>query len=243
MSLFGNIFGNKASAPAPAPTNNPAKNPGPPAPSTGEGTAANGVIPPGATTNEPGDTPSPLEKYKDLWQPSETAPGSGEQSQEIDPQKLMEAAGKVDFSKIADQASLEKIAGGGQEAVGALVQLLNKTAQQVYGQSTVTTAKIVEMAVGKAREDFTSQIPELLRKQGSRNKIFEDNPAFSNPAIAPLIEAQVSQLANKYPKATPAELNSMAKEYLVGMATLLNPPKAAASSGTGEKGEDWSSYI
>jgi hypothetical protein len=82
-----------------------------------------------------------------------------------------------------------------------------------------------------------------MRQQNSRSKVFEDNPAFSNPAIAPLIEAQVAQLANKYPKATPAELNGMAKEYLAGMAALINPPKAAASTKTGDKGEDWSVYL
>jgi len=74
--------------------------------------------------------------------------------------------------------------------------------------------------------------------------VFDDNPAFSNPAVAPLIEAQVAQLALKFPKASPTELKGMAQEYLKDMANLINPQKSDASPkrGTAKDEDDWSSY-
>lgn len=221
-------------------TNNPAQNPPSGATATSAGTAPNGTVPAGAAD------PAPMEKFKELWTPpAPSKDNEGEQGGgQIDPQKLMEAAARVDFTKVVDAESMAKIAGGGEEAAQTLVALLNKTAQQVYGQSTVVTSKIVEQAVAQARDQFIAQIPDVIRKQGARAAVFEKNPAFSNPAIAPLIEAQVSQLALKYPKATPGELEGMAKEYLQEMATLINPAKSDASSNkkTANDGDDWSTY-
>lgn len=248
MSIMEKLFGAKPATAAPTqavpqnPTNNLAQSAAVPSTPATPGTDQNGVVPPGGA--EP-----PMDKFKDLWQPTQTDPNSaGEQSNSpapVDPQKLMEAAAKVDFSKIVTQDMIQKIAGGGEEAAAAFVQAMNLTAQTVYGQSAVTTAKIVEQAVSQAREQFIAEIPNHIRNQNVRGRVFEENPAFSNPAIAPLIEAQVQQLASKFPKATPAELNTMAKEYLQGMAALISPPKADASgkSQTGKGETDWESYL
>lgn len=252
MSIMQSIFGRKPD-PAPAapgnPTNNPAKNPPPAAAAPTPGTDQNGVIPPGGADGNT-ENLSPMDKFKDLWQPTPVDPNSKtdatNQPEPVNPQKLMEAAAKVDFSKIVTPEMLTAIAGGGETAAQAFVQAMNLTAQTVYGQSAVTTSKIVEQAVSQAREQFVSEIPGILRNQNIRGRVFEENPAFSNPAIAPLIEAQVQQLANKFPKASPAELNTMAKEYLQGMAALINPPKADASGGKNQTGKgetNWDEYL
>lgn len=249
MSIMEKVFGAfKPSSqmqpgqqqPQPPVTNNPAQNTPAMQTASSAGTAPNGTVPAGSAE------PAPMEKYKDLWTPPAPTEGNdaGGNSGQIDPQKLMEAAARVDFTKVVDQESMAKIAAGGEEAAATLVQLLNKTAQQVYGQSTVVTSKIVEKAVAEARDQFIQQIPDVIRKQGARAAVFDKNPAFSNPAVAPLIEAQVAQLALKFPKATPAELEGMAQEYLKDMANLINPQKNDASSkkGTVNKEDDWSEY-
>jgi hypothetical protein len=246
MSVFEKIFGSRNPAPAqqqPAATNNPAQNAPTMQTASSAGTAPNGVVPAGSAA-APVQEAAPMEKFKDLWTP----PAASTENQgpaPVDPQKLMEAASKVDFSKVIDPESMQKIAAGGEEAAQALALLLNKTAQQVYGQSAVTTAKIVEQAVAQARDQFMSEIPATFRKQTARDAVFSENPAFSNPAVAPLIEAQVSQLALKYPKATPVELQAMAKEYLADVANLIAPQKREASpkNGTANKGEDWDDYM
>ena len=218
-------------------TNNPATNPPSGQTAASAGTAPNGVVPAGAAE------PPPMEKFKELWTPPAATDTAGTEPAQMDPQKLMEAAARVDFTKVVDQESMAKIAAGGEEAAQAMVALLNKTAQQVYGQSTVVTAKIVEQAVQQARDQFIAQIPDVIRKQGARAAVFESNPVFNNPAIAPLIDAQVAQLAIKFPKATPGELKGMAQEYLQEMATLINPQKRDASQTKGTaKEDDWSEY-
>lgn len=252
FDAFTRIFGAKqapapvaAPAPVPAPTNDPRKNnPAATQTAVSPGTDVNGVIPPGGADPDP-QTASPLDKYKDLWQPTETDPNTPNSPQQIDPAKLMEAARKVDFSSALNQETLAKVAGGGEEAVKALLESFNSFGQQVYGQSAVTTARIVEQAVAQARDQFVAEIPDVIKKQGARAKVFDDNPAFKHPAIAPMIEAQVQQLAVKFPKASPAELTSMAKDHLQAMAALIAPPKADASTKgkTGDDGVDWDSYM
>lgn len=235
-----------APAPAPAPTNDPRRN-NPAASQTAQtsGTDANGVVPPGGA--DPGaNPPSPLDQYKDLWQPPAVDPNAAAAAaQQVDPQKLMEAARKVDFSSALNQETLAKVAAGGDEAIKALLESFNSFGQQVYGQSAVTTARIVEQAVSQARDQFISEIPNVINRQGARAKVFDDNPAFKHPAIAPMIEAQVQQLSMKFPKASPAELTSMAKDHLQAMAALIAPPKADASAQgkTSEKDVDWDLYM
>jgi len=251
FDAFTRIFGAKqAPAPvaapaAPAPTNDPRRN-NPAAVQTAQtpGTDANGVVPPGGADPSP-EPASPLDKYKDLWQPVATDPNAPQAQQQVDPAKLMEAARKVDFSSALNQETLAKVAAGGDEAIKALLESFNSFGQQVYGQSAVTTARIVEQAVSQARDQFISEIPNVIKNQGARNKVFDDNPAFKHPAIAPMIDAQVQQLAQKFPKASPAELTSMAKDHLQAMAALISPPKADASASgkTGDQGVDWDAYM
>ena len=224
-------------------TNNPATNPAPQGTLTNEQTAPNGVVP--ADANTP--PKSPLDEFKGLWDPTPVDPNAPKNlPQGVSPDKLMEAASKVDFSKVLDQESLAKIAGGGQEAVQALSTLLNKTAQQVYGQSMVVTAKIVDQAVEQATAKFAASVPSLVRAQSVNDALFANNPAFKDPAVAPIVQAIQTQLAEKYPKASPSELIEMSKKVLTGAAQIISPsPSQSASSGTKQKAteEDWELYL
>jgi hypothetical protein len=226
-------------------SNNPNNNPAPQPPHSSGVTDPNGVVPPnGADPNAP---QSPLAEFKDLWQTTPTDPNAPKnQNQGVSAEKLMEAASKVDFTKVLDQESLAKIAAGGQDAVQAMASLLNKTAQQVYGQSMVVTSKIVEQAVNQAKTDFAAQVPNLVKQQSVNDSLFTKNPAFNNPAVAPVVQAIQAQLAEKYPKATSAELTDMAQKVLTGAAEIFSPPpKNSGSSGSGSKSkeEDWSEYL
>lgn len=246
MSFFEKIFGG-APAPAPAaptPTNNPAQNQPPAQPASSAVTAPNGTVPADGNTAAPA---SPTEKFKDLWDPVKTEEGKEpQQSQGLTPEKMLEAAGKVDFRKVLDQESLAKIKNGGDEAVGALADLLNKTAQTVYGQSTVVAQKLVENAVNEARAEFASQLPNLVRRQSAQEALLNENPAFKDPAVAPVVAAIQSQLQTKYPKATANELNEMAREYFKTAAGVLSSdPKAEAAARatkTAAAGEDWEAW-
>lgn len=249
MFDFSKIFGGGAPAQQPAqpgPTNNPNQNPAPAQPASSAVTAPNGTIP--ADGNKAAD-PSPTAKYADLWEPAKTEePKPGDQSQVLTPEKMLEAASKVDFRKVLDQEALAKIKAGGDDAVGALADLLNKTGQQVYGQSIVVAQKLAERAVADAEARFAKELPNLVRRQTAQEALISDNPAFKDPAVAPVVAAVQAQMQTKFPKATASELNVMAREYLRDAASVLSSdPKALAAATASAKkkagDEDWDSWM
>lgn len=244
MSIFEKIFGAKtANIPVPQPgmTNNLATNPQPAGTQVSAQTAPNGAVP--ADSQEAPPKESPEGKFEKLWETAPTDPNAPKENVQegLTPEKMLEAAGKVDFKRILDPALLQKISAGGEEAVAAMAELMNKTAQTVYGQSTVVAQKLVETQVARAREDFVKEIPNLVRKQAARESLLSENPAFNKPTVAPIVAAVQQQLQHKYPNATVAELNTLAREFLQTAVSDLSPPvKSAASSAPA--GIDWDSW-
>lgn len=243
MNLMQRIFG---SNPTPQPqqpgvTNNPAQNPPPAGTQQSQQTAPNGVVPEGANKGDAAQ--SPTDKFADLWEPPKQDEGKSGAGQEgLTPEKMLEAASKVDFKRVLDQESLAKITAGGDGAIEALANLLNKTSQTVYGQSTVVAQKLIEAEVAKARQEFMEQIPSLIKKQTMRDNLLTDNPAFRKPSVAPIVEAIQVQLAQKHPKATAAELNAMAKEYLQAAASDFAPaPRKEVDPS--KEATDWDEYV
>lgn len=246
MSFMDKIFGARTQnvpVPQPGVTNNLQNNPAPPAPQSSAQTAPNGAVPAGGAN--PPENKSPEDKFEKLWETPATdpnAPKPDDSQNQLTPEKMLEAAGKVDFKRVLDQDSLKKIAAGGDEAMAALAELLNKTAQTVYGQSTVVAQKLIESQVSKAREEFTAQLPSLVKKQTMQESLLTENPAFKKPSVAPVVTAIQNQLAAKYPNATASELNAMAKDYLKAAAEDFNPtPKKEPTAA--ERGTDWDKWV
>ncbi len=258
MSIFQKIFGNVPASNAgqppanpnaqgnpgqPQPTNNLATNPQPQGTHQSQQTAPNGVVPDGGNTPPP--EVSPLEKFAKIWETGTPDKGNPPQQENtLTPEKMMEAAAKVDFSKVIDRETLNKINAGGEEALNALVAIINKTSQTVYGQSTVVAKKLVDQAVATAQDEFAAKIPGLVKQQSMREGLLADNPAFKDPAVAPIVEALQQQFAQKYPNASAGELQKMAQEYFAGAASVLNPNKPAkTSSAPGREEIDWDSWV
>lgn len=245
MSFMDRIFGaaKQPQQPQPGVTNNLQNNPAPTPPQSSPQTAPNGAVPAGSQT--PPENKSPEDKFAKLWETPATdpnAPKPDDSQNQLTPEKMLEAAGKVDFKRVLDQDSLKKIAAGGDEAMAALAELLNKTAQTVYGQSTVVAQKLIESQVSKAREEFTAQLPSLVKKQTMQESLLTENPAFKKPSVAPVVTAIQNQLAAKYPNATASELNAMAKDYLKAAAEDFNPtPKKEPTAA--ERGTDWDKWV
>ena len=213
-----------------------------------------GNIPPGAGANDPTNTTvplgtveasqeSPLANFADIWTPVENAQATETMFANVDPQKLMEAAKKTDFSKAISSNQLEAIAGGGQEAVAAFASAMNSVAQTVYANSALATTKIVEQALMKAQQQYDAKIPGLIKRQTVSDTLRTENPMFSNPAVQPLISALEAQLAVKNPNATAGELTSMAKQYLEGVSTVFSTPKQGQESTTNAGDTDWLKFL
>lgn len=244
MSWMNKIFSTPTPAPAPAQvaataTNDPTKMQQPAQTAQSQQTAPNGVVPAGSSGE------SPLDKFKDLWQPVQTDPNAPKPNGPVTAEQIMEAAGKVDFTKVLSQEDLGKIAAGGNDAIAALSSVLNRTMQTSYGHSALAATKLVEQAVSQAEERFAAKLPSLINNQSSKNALLSDNPAFKNPAVSPIVEMIHSQLTEKFPNSTPTEIAQMAKEMMSGAAQVFNPnsTQATASTSKQSQGEDWSTYL
>ena len=226
MSLFSAVFGNKA------PTQAAVK-----AANADSQSAENSQI------QAPAE-PKPLEKFEKVWTAPEKASDESSNSvAKVSPEDMMAAAGKIDFSRLIDQDTLQQINGGGEGAMQALVAVINKTAQTSFGQSMIAAQKLVDAAVQEAKKDFSSQVPSMVKSQQLKAGLYDANPALKNPAVAPIVDALQLQLANHYPKASVAELQSMAQEMMVGAARAFDPKSFEKPVPKVPKNQDWSDLV
>lgn len=243
-SVMHKIFGAPVAQPAPPQpgiTNNLNNNPAPPQTPPSNTTAPNGTIPPGTDT-----TPaSPDDKFSKLWETTPTDPAKqGQEPQGLTPEQMLQAAAKVDFAKVVDKDTLAKITSGGEDAAAAFMQALNKVAQQTYAQTTLVADKLITAQVEKAKEDFAKQVPDIVRRQRVSDDLIKDNPAFKDPAVAPVVGLIQNQLAEKFPQATADEVRAMAIEYFQGAANKLSPPKKTGTTTTKENQDDnWEDWL
>jgi hypothetical protein len=232
----------KTPAPAPAPvqaSNNPVKNE-PPQTHQTPGMAPNGVVPAG------GGDQSPLEQFTKLWETTPVDPNAPAEPAQITPEKIMEAAGKVDFSKVLSQTDLQAVGAGGDGAIQALAGILNKTMQTSYGHSAVAATKIVEQAVAQAEQRFAAKLPTLINSQSSKSELVSGNKALSDPAVAPLVEMVHRQFVEKFPNASPSDITALTQNYMKTVAGVFNPQTASPDQQAADKkkaaDDDWSGY-
>jgi hypothetical protein len=240
------IFRTAPVAPVPNP-GTPGQIPAGTAPSatTTPNTAPNGVTPPNAAIDSTQDS-TPLDQFKDIWQTAPVDPNAPTKPTgvfgDVDPKRFMEAAGKIDFSKAVTPEQLQAISAGGDGAVKAFAESMNKIAQGVYAQSAFASTKIVENALAKSRESYLAELPQHIRQQQVSTTLRESNPIFSNPAVQPIISALEIQMTQKYPNATSTEITNMAKQYVEALGTAFTP-KPAASASKDSEGTDWDKFL
>jgi len=252
MSMFSNMFAapSAPAATAPAAQTAPATAPTTPgnipqgAPATGvaaPGTAPNGVLPGNENANPKPATP--LDQFSELWKTPESNPNAQSSGVfgDIDPKRFMEAAGKIDFTKVVNTEQLTAITQGGEGAMQAFANAMNAVAQQTYAQSAYASTKIVEQAVAKMRENVLAELPSHIKKQTVSDNLRAENPVFSNPAVQPVISALEAQLTVKYPNASATEITQMAKNYVEALGTSFSPKPAEVKPKNNET--DWSSFL
>jgi hypothetical protein len=163
---------------------------------------------------------SPLGDFKDFWQ----TPKDQQQVDiadfqfNFDANKVNQAVSKVDFTKSVKPEQIQAIAKGGEEAVTALLQVVNSVGQQAMQGAIIAGAKVTETGLKTSNSRIASELPNMVRKNAVSNALREDNPLFQNPAIAPMMAAIEDQFASKFPDATPQELKEKSQKYMLGFA-------------------------
>lgn len=213
------------------------------------GTAVNGVVPASTDVTEP---KSPLDQFTDMWKTDDTNSNQAQPLFNIDQAALLKTAQTQDFTKLIKPEQLQAVLAGGEGAANALLSVLNTVAQDNYARSAFATTKLIEGALGKNNKTLNDSLPNLIKQHNVSNGLREENPAFSHPAVQPMIQALESQMIVKFPDATAAELRKMATDYIGALPGIITQPtNTNSATGNGKtKGmfnaapeTDWSSFL
>lgn len=242
MSIFDIFKGNPAPAAQQAPAQQPAGQQ--PAATAGTTQAATSAT----TTQEPAAVADPMEAFKDLWAPAKEGdpqPANFDPSKmfQIDPNKIQEAVGQMNFASSVTPETLAAIQAGGEDATKAFLTAMNGVAQQAFAQSMIGSAKLVEQAMTKANGSLDARLQEGIKRQQVSSSLREANPALAHPAAQPIVAALEAQFTQKYPNATSAEITKMAQDYLGKFATLANPSQPTTESKKAPDDVDWDAFM
>ena len=162
---------------------------------------------------QPGDE-SPTDKFKDLWQNTPNASADNTPNFRLNPETLAQHTQKMDFTRSVNGDDLQKIAAGGQEAVDALKNILNGVGRDIFSNTAQFSSHMTESGYRVAQQSIDKGLPDIVRRQMSSQELYQANPKLRDPAMQPLVSAIQMQISQKYPNATPAEVNGMVSEYL-----------------------------
>lgn len=243
--MFSNLFSGAPAAPQQQAVQNTQPQPGNlPEQMTAGMQSTPGNINTPATGNPP--PAEGLDKFNDLWKPAESAPnGQSGQMFNVDPKQLMDAAKKIDFSKVIQPQQLQAIAAGGPDAMTAFAAALNSVAQTVYAQNAHATAKIVEQAIGKSQDAMRLEMPNQIKRLNVSESLRAENPALTHPAASPILGALEQQMTQKFPNASSMEISKMAQEYLVSFSKAMQKPEQQSQQQSTQNGKevDWTAYL
>ena len=195
---------------------------------------------------------SPLDALASLWQ---TVPELDENGNPvkaeipknltnlltIDPAKINEAASKLNFSSVITPEQLQAITAGGEEAQAAFIEALNGVSQQVFSQSLVANAALLQETLNKTDGIIDRKAVESIKRQNISDKITGSNELLAHPAVAPLVEVVKSNLTSKFPDATPQEISEATLEYISNFTQALSENPEDPNT-TGETVTDWEAF-
>lgn len=187
-------------------------------------TAANGTIPASTEALNTAGAASSVDPFADLWKTDPTQQQQGQPLFNVSQDKLLATARMQSFKETATPEHMAAIAQGGEAAVGAMLDLMEKVTQQGYAQSVFATTKLIEGAIDKSGFAKAADLESQIRNVQLKNSLHETNPVFSNPAYAPMLEMAQKQFQVKFPNATATELRKLAGDYITGMAEQITAP-------------------
>lgn len=222
--MFFSLFGNKDSGAAPAGDNKQG---------TVDQGQQGGQVTGAGESGDKGAATSPLDNFKDLWQPPKDE-GQPKSAFAVDQSKIMEAAGKLDFTKLVTSDQVQAIANGGEEAAKAFLQAMNAVSQASFANALTAAVKLNEQALALKEAEFEARLPGAIKSFNIDSSIAQD-PVLSHPAAKPVIGAIAKQIARQYPDASVKEVQEHA---LTLLREISGAAKADAKANTQSASED-----
>lgn len=209
------------------------------------GGAADGAQPTPTPAPAPDNTPQPegLDKFLDLVEAKVTPEDSFDPTKlfNVDPAKLQEEVSKMDFltgSITKDQ--LEKLRTGGEDSVGAMLEVMQNVARKAFMQSAALSTSVTTNALSQSLPQVQSMIGKTLHKTKVNEAVQGINPALAHPVGQVFLEGIMPRLEAKFPKATPAELAQHASDLFTQFTQTFAPTK---QENTAPPEPDWAAWL
>lgn len=207
--------------------------------------------------NNPGEGNDPLLQFGELWQddPNNKAADPAENTgylPKIDPAKLQEMIGKMDFTKSITPEQLAAINAGGEGATKTLLQVMNSVTQQALLTAFTANSKMVEAGLNIASTRFLEKVPTHVKDVITTNALSSSNPIMNDPAFAPVVESIRQRYQERFPKATPSQIENSVNAYFDDMASKMSTAKNKKANPTatndkllktGSPDADWESWL
>lgn len=193
----------------------------------------------GPDLNNTGENKSPLDDFKTLWETPKDdkgnplPPTSNAVSIAFDPAKMGEALNKVNLASNVPADLVQKALGGDQQA---FIEAMNAVGKNTFMLAAQSAVKLMEDALKKHDASVTARMPGLVKEHMTSDRLVSENPVFSHPSTAPVLQALQKQFQLKHPNATATELQGMAKQYLAGVAEMFNAGNNGVPGNNGGQG-------
>jgi acylphosphatase len=187
----------------------------------------------------------PFAKFGKMWgafAEKTSAAANGGQKIELPADKLKAVANQLNFTGAVTKEQLAAIANGGDEAVAAMLAIVNTAGQEGFQKSAQVSAKMLEDALKTQAESFKASLPDLIKEVQSGVSVSKAMPGLDDPALAPMVNMVRAGIQANNPGASADEVAVEVKEYFSNLAEVVSP-RAGTEGADKEVQMDWNAYL
>jgi hypothetical protein len=174
---------------------------------------------------------NPLMDFTKLWEDTPIDPKNPKPDPnagylpKIDPAKLNALIGNMDFMKDAKPEDLAAIVAGGDGAAKAVGNIINQAVRQATLVGFASSQRLIESGLSTAKGRFLQEVPNHVKNTMIEDGLTSSNPFMADPEFGPMVESVRQQFQEKYPKATPKQIEGAVNGYFDKMHTKMTTKK------------------
>lgn len=205
----------------------------------------------------------PLMDFTRLWNNDNNGNQENNQQQqqkkgyvpEFQPEQLNAAISRLDFTKDVMTPELQQaIVGGGEGAVAAMMQVINKTMQNATTVNFAANRNLIERSLTAAEAGFLEKVPANVRDVMTKNSIQSSNPLMNDPNYSGMVDFIREKAQAAHPKATPDQIQRVVNRYFDDMHAkmtgnrqqqqeLQNPQDNNTKLKVGDPNANWTEWV
>jgi len=177
---------------------------------------------------------NPLDAYSKLWESSaktDTPPALN-----LDSKVLDEVSGSLDFTAGVPQEIMQKALSGDSKAI---LDIMKQVSQRAYREALHHSTSLTDKYLGARSAHDLSKVQGKVRSELTSNAL-SAIPNAQHPAIQHQLRVVAEQMQAQNPDAQPADIAKAAQQYVLDLASALNP---APSEKSKQDGTDWDAYF